>query len=104
MLPHRDPDAGAPKIAGALFAGCGVTSGVRQLTVPVDSHSYYCTYGPMVLRRCRRLLGDDQAARDAMHDVFVQVLTRADDLVERVRQILCETRAHLRRALGEEQP
>jgi RNA polymerase sigma-70 factor (ECF subfamily) len=37
----------------------------------------------MVLRRCRKLLGDDQAARDAMHDVFVQVLTRADDLVDR---------------------
>ncbi|MBA3502419.1 MAG: sigma-70 family RNA polymerase sigma factor, partial [Deltaproteobacteria bacterium] len=50
--------------------------------MPVDSHSYYRTYGPMVLRRCRKLLGDDQAARDAMHDVFVQVLTRADDLVD----------------------
>jgi RNA polymerase sigma-70 factor (ECF subfamily) len=34
----------------------------------------------MVLRRCRALLGDDQTARDAMHDVFVQVLTRADTL------------------------
>jgi RNA polymerase sigma-70 factor (ECF subfamily) len=34
----------------------------------------------MVLRRCRKLLGDDQAARDAMHDVFVQVLSRADQL------------------------
>lgn len=37
----------------------------------------------MVLRRCRRLLGDDQAARDAMHDVFVQVLTRAERLDDR---------------------
>jgi RNA polymerase sigma-70 factor, ECF subfamily len=36
----------------------------------------------MVLRRCRRLLGDDQAARDAMHDVFVQVLTRESELVD----------------------
>jgi RNA polymerase sigma-70 factor (ECF subfamily) len=34
----------------------------------------------MVLRRCRKLLGDDHAARDAMHDVFVQVLTHADRL------------------------
>src|SRR5690349_22871140 len=34
----------------------------------------------MVLRRCRRLLGDDQAARDAMHDVFVQVLSRQEQL------------------------
>ena len=34
----------------------------------------------MVLRRCRKLLGDEHAARDAMHDVFVQLLSRADDL------------------------
>jgi RNA polymerase sigma-70 factor, ECF subfamily len=54
--------------------------GVRQLPVPVDPHSYYCTYGPMVLRRCRKLLGDDHTARDAMHDVFVQILSRADEL------------------------
>lgn len=51
-------------------------------SVPVDSHSYYTTYGPMVLRRCRKLLRDDQAARDAMHDVFVQVLSRANELAD----------------------
>ena len=28
----------------------------------------------MVLRRCRALLADEERARDAMHDVFVQVL------------------------------
>jgi len=50
--------------------------------VPVDSHSYYATYGPMVLRRCRKLLGDDQSARDAMHDVFVRVLSHADELAD----------------------
>ena len=48
--------------------------------MPVDPHTYYRTYGPMVLRRCRKLLGDEQAARDAMHDVFVQILSRADEL------------------------
>ena len=37
----------------------------------------------MVLRRCRKLLRDDQAARDAMHDVFVQILDRADHLDDR---------------------
>jgi RNA polymerase sigma-70 factor (ECF subfamily) len=36
----------------------------------------------MVLRRCRKLLGDHQAARDAMHDVFVQLLSRSDRLVD----------------------
>ena len=43
---------------------------------------YYCTYGPMVLRRCKKLLGDDQAARDAMHDVFLQVLSHAEQLAD----------------------
>jgi RNA polymerase sigma-70 factor (ECF subfamily) len=55
---------------------------VRQLLVPVDSDSYYSKYGPMVLRRCRKLLGDEHAARDAMHDVFVQVLSRQHTLVD----------------------
>lgn len=49
----------------------------------VDSHRFYTTYGPMVLRRCRTLLGDETAARDAMHDVFVQVLSNADTLDDR---------------------
>jgi len=51
--------------------------------VPVDPNTYYCTYGPMVLRRCRQLLGDDTAARDAMHDVFVQILSHAGELTDR---------------------
>lgn len=50
--------------------------------MPVDAEHVYCTYGPMVLRRCRQLLGDEQAARDAMQDVFVQVLVHADDLTD----------------------
>lgn len=37
----------------------------------------------MVLRRCRKLLGDDSSARDAMHDVFVQILSRKDSLDDR---------------------
>jgi RNA polymerase sigma-70 factor (ECF subfamily) len=36
----------------------------------------------MVLRRCKKLLGDEQSARDAMHDVFVQILSRADQLAD----------------------
>ena len=50
--------------------------------MPVDPHSYYRTYGPMVLRRCRKLLGDDHTARDAMHDVFVQLLSRSHELTD----------------------
>jgi RNA polymerase sigma-70 factor (ECF subfamily) len=37
----------------------------------------------MVLRRCRALLRDEEAAVDAMHDVFVQVLRHAERLEDR---------------------
>ncbi|HXT32329.1 MAG TPA: sigma-70 family RNA polymerase sigma factor [Vicinamibacterales bacterium] len=33
-------------------------------------------YGPMVLRRCRRLLGDEEEALDACQDVFLRVIER----------------------------
>lgn len=42
--------------------------------VGVDTEDYYRRYAPMVLRRCRHLLRDDEGARDATHDVFVKVL------------------------------
>ncbi len=44
----------------------------------VDLEDVYARYGPMVLRRCRRLLKDDGRALDAMHDVFLQLLRRGD--------------------------
>ena len=40
----------------------------------LDVAAIYEKYGPMVLRRCRRLLRDETQAADAMHDVFVQLL------------------------------
>jgi RNA polymerase sigma-70 factor (ECF subfamily) len=46
----------------------------------VDVESFYRSYGPMVLRRCRRLLRDEAKAVDAMHDVFVEILRRKDSL------------------------
>jgi RNA polymerase sigma factor (sigma-70 family) len=39
----------------------------------VDPEALYRTYGPMVLRRCRRIIGDEDRALDAMHDTFVRV-------------------------------
>jgi RNA polymerase sigma-70 factor (ECF subfamily) len=64
----------------------------------------------MVLRRCRKLLGDDQAARDAMHDVFVQVLSRADTLTDqapssllfRIATNVCLNRIRTRRRRPED--
>jgi RNA polymerase sigma-70 factor, ECF subfamily len=37
-------------------------------------------YGPMVLRRCRQLLRDENEALDACQDVFVRVLERRERL------------------------
>lgn len=49
----------------------------------IDVETFYRTYGPMVLRRCRAMLKDEEQARDAMHDVFVQLLRNQDRLQER---------------------
>jgi RNA polymerase sigma-70 factor (ECF subfamily) len=49
--------------------------------VAVDVEAYYKKYGPMVLRRCRFMLHDEEQALDAMQDVFVEILRREKDLV-----------------------
>jgi RNA polymerase sigma factor (sigma-70 family) len=46
----------------------------------IDTETYYRRYGPMVLRRCRQLLRDEDRARDAMHDVFVKLIRYQDRL------------------------
>lgn len=64
----------------------------------------------MVLRRCRKLLGDDHAARDAMHDVFVQVLSHAgalshqapSSLLFRIATNVCLNRLRTRRRRPED--
>ncbi|MBN1335428.1 MAG: sigma-70 family RNA polymerase sigma factor [Deltaproteobacteria bacterium] len=48
--------------------------------MPLDVEDLYRRFGPMVLRRCRRMLGDEASAVDAMHDVFVEILRRRDRL------------------------
>ena len=44
----------------------------------IDLEQAYERFGPMVLRRCRKLLRDEAQALDAMQDVFVEVLRRED--------------------------
>ncbi|MGC4119585.1 MAG: sigma-70 family RNA polymerase sigma factor [Myxococcales bacterium] len=43
----------------------------------------YEELGPVVYRRCLRLLGDREAARDATQEVFVRLLQHPDKLRER---------------------
>jgi RNA polymerase sigma-70 factor (ECF subfamily) len=42
--------------------------------VALDIEALYRSYAPMVLRRCRRLIGNPDKAVDAMHDVFASLL------------------------------
>ncbi len=50
---------------------------------PLDVEAHYRKFGPMVLRRCRSLLRDPEAAVDAMHDTFVRLLEHRETLDER---------------------
>ena len=40
----------------------------------IDIAAWYEKYGPMVIRRCRMILKDEDDALDAVHDVFVNLL------------------------------
>lgn len=46
----------------------------------VDVEKYYRKYGPMVLRRCGKLLRDEQRAVDAMQDTFVKLIRYQEEL------------------------
>jgi RNA polymerase sigma factor (sigma-70 family) len=47
----------------------------------LDIESLYSRFGPLVHRRCRALLRDEQLASEAMHDTFMSVMRRQDGLV-----------------------
>ncbi len=49
----------------------------------IDVEATYERYGPMVLRRCRTLLRDEERAVDAMHDTFVRLLRHQGRLEDR---------------------
>ena len=46
----------------------------------INIEALYTQYGPMVLRRCRTLLKDENRALDAMQEVFVKVLEKKNVL------------------------
>lgn len=46
----------------------------------IDVEALYRKYGPMVMRRCRQLLKNEQKALDAMQDTFVKLLHYKDRL------------------------
>jgi len=40
----------------------------------IDVAAWYEKYGPMVIRRCRSILGNGEDALDAVHDVFANLI------------------------------
>jgi RNA polymerase sigma-70 factor (ECF subfamily) len=48
--------------------------GAGTETSPLEIEAIYRSHGPMVLRRCRQLLRDEESAADAMQETFVRVL------------------------------
>ena len=49
----------------------------------LDVDALYRKYGPMVLRRCRRLLIDEEQAMDAAQETFVKLLRYQDRLTDK---------------------
>jgi RNA polymerase sigma-70 factor, ECF subfamily len=48
----------------------------------INVEEYYKKYGPMVLRRCRMLLCNEEKALDAMQDVFVKLIKKEKELID----------------------
>lgn len=46
----------------------------------MEIENLYQRYGPMVMRRCRHLLRDENEALDVTQDVFVKLMERGDSL------------------------
>ena len=54
----------------------------------INVEEYYNRYAPLVLRRCRQLLRDEQEAMDALQEVFVRVLKHKDRMVDKYHSSL----------------
>ena len=63
-------------------ADSGARTDRQSKKTEIDVEAYYTQYAPMVLRRCRSLLGNEDAAVDAMQDTFVKLLRYQDRLFD----------------------
>lgn len=59
----------------------------------INVEKFYKTYGSMVYRRCRYMLGDEDLALDAVQDTFVRILRSKDRLDSRAPSSLLYTTA-----------
>jgi RNA polymerase sigma-70 factor (ECF subfamily) len=65
------------------FAVSSSAGGLRVLDPRERVAELYRTYGPAIYRRCLRLLGDTEAARDATQEVFGKLMRDARKLETR---------------------
>jgi RNA polymerase sigma-70 factor (ECF subfamily) len=81
----------------------------RRCNLASDVAALFDRYGPMVLRRCRRMLRDEQQAAEAMQDVFTRLVFKELDvkhpssLLFRMATHECLTRLRTRRRRPEVQ-
>ena len=61
--------------------------------MPVDVDAYYRKYAPMVMRRCRSILKNEEAAMDAMQEVFVRLVRKQEQLRDEAPSSLLYTMA-----------
>src|SRR5574344_397099 len=68
----------------------------NNAVVTIESFdSLYREYGPMVLRRCRFLLKDEEKAVDAMQDVFVRIIEYRTKLTSVCSSLFYTTATHV---------
>jgi len=60
----------------------GTHARVEVAAMAIDVEAYYRRYGPMVMRRCRQLLKDEDRAMEATQDVFAELVRRRQTLTE----------------------
>jgi len=59
-----------------MMIGFEVNNEEKQNNLEEVIEDYYKLYAPAIYRRCLWLLKEEEASRDAMHDVFVELLMR----------------------------
>lgn len=59
----------------------------------IDVDDWYRRYAPMVYRRCRSILGEDEASLDTMQEVFMRLVHKADRITDQAPSSLLYTMA-----------
>ena len=77
---HAPAHFAPPAWAGGLFGCKRATPSDMAEGNGIDVEAYYRQFGPMVFRRCRTLLRDEERAKDAMQETFIRLLRKQDVL------------------------